>query len=47
MENYKAISRSKENGSNKTLIKNGLIPGIIYGKNTTPTKIAFDNKVLT
>ena len=47
MENYKAINRSKDLGSTKTLIKKGMIPGIIYGKNTIPTQIAFDNKILT
>ena len=46
MENYKVINRSKDLGSTKTLIKKGMIPGIIYGKNTKPTQIAFDNKVL-
>ena len=46
MENYKVINRSKENGSTKSLIKEGMIPGIIYGKNTEPTKIAFETKIL-
>ena len=46
MENYKAVLRSKENGSNKTLLKKGLVPGIIYGKGSDPTKISFENKVL-
>lgn len=46
MENYKAINRSKELGSNKSLLKKGMIPGIIYGKNTNPTSIAFENKIL-
>ena len=46
MENYKVISRSKDNGSTKTLLKNGMVPGIIYGKNTNPTKIAFEDKIL-
>jgi len=46
MENYKAVLRSKENGSNKTLLKKGLVPGIVYGKESDPTKIAFENKVL-
>jgi large subunit ribosomal protein L25 len=46
MENYKAINRSKENGSTKTLLKGGMVPGIIYGKNTDPTKIAFETKLL-
>ena len=46
MENYKAIIRSKDNGSNKTLLNKGLVPGIIYGKGSKPTKIAFESKVL-
>ena len=46
MENYKVINRSKENGSTKTLLNKGMVPGIIYGKNTEPSKIAFENKVL-
>ena len=46
MENYKAIKRSQEDGSTKSLLKKGMVPGIIYGKNTTPSKIAFEDKVL-
>ena len=46
MENYKVVLRSKENGSNKTLLKKGFVPGIIYGKGSDPTKIAFENKAL-
>jgi len=46
MEYYKAVERSKENGSNKTLLKKGFVPGIVYGKGTTPTKIFFENKIL-
>jgi len=46
MENYKVISRSKSDGSTKTLLAKGMVPGIIYGKNTDPTKIAFENKTL-
>ena len=46
MEKYKVISRNKDLGSNKTLLSKGLIPGIIYGKGSEPTKIAFDNKIL-
>ena len=46
MENYKVINRSKENGSTKSLLKKGMVPGIVYGKNSTPTKIAFEDKVL-
>ena len=46
MEKYKAIERSKDTGSTYSLLKKGLVPGIIYGKGTEPTKIAFENKVL-
>ena len=46
MESFKIISRSKELGSTKSLLKKGLVPGIIYGKNTDSTKIAFENKIL-
>ena len=43
MESFKIISRSKELGSTKSLLKKGLVPGIIYGKNTDSTKIVFEN----
>jgi large subunit ribosomal protein L25 len=46
MENYKVINRSKEGGSIKSLLKKGMIPGIIYGKNTNPSAIAFEDKIL-
>jgi len=46
MESYKAVLRSKENGSNKALLKKGFVPGILYGKGSNPTKISFDNKIL-
>ena len=46
MGNYKAINRSKEHGSTKALLDKGMVPGIIYGKNTDPSKIAFEDKVL-
>lgn len=46
MENYKAIKRSKEKGSTKSLLDKGMVPGIIYGKNTTPSTIAFEDKIL-
>ena len=46
MEKYKAIERSKDTGSTYSLLNKGMVPGIIYGKGTEPTKIAFDNKVL-
>jgi len=38
MEKYKVIERSKEIGSNKTLLRKGLIPGIVYGKDSEPKK---------
>ena len=46
MKNYTAINRSKKNGSTKSLLKQGMVPGIIYGKNTDPSKIAFEDKIL-
>jgi large subunit ribosomal protein L25 len=46
MENYKVLNRSKDLGSTKTLLSKGMVPGIIYGKNTEPTKIVFEGKVL-
>jgi len=46
MENYKAIVRSKNDGSTKSLLKKGIVPGIIYGKGTESTKVAFEDKIL-
>ena len=46
MDKYKVIERLKTNGSTLSLINKGLIPGIVYGKGTEPTQIAFENKVL-
>ena len=46
MNTYKVIERSEDIGSNKALLNKGLVPGIIYGKESEPTKIAFENKVL-
>ena len=46
MENYKVINRSKKNGSIKSLLDEGMVPGVIYGKNTTPSSIAFEDKAL-
>ena len=46
MEDYKVTNRSKDQGSTKSLLKRGLVPGIIYGKNTDPTSISFEDKVL-
>ena len=46
MENYKVTIRSNKDGSNKSLLNKGLIPGILYGKGTESTKIAFEDKIL-
>ena len=46
METHKVIERTKDIGSNKSLLNKGLIPGIIYGKGTEPTKIAFEDQAL-
>ena len=46
MENYKVVIRSKDSGSTKSLLKKGLVPGIIYGRNSEPTQIVFEDKVL-
>ena len=46
MENNKVVIRSKDSGSIKSLLKKGMIPGILYGKGTETTKIAFEYKSL-
>ena len=46
MQNYKVIFRSKDTGSTKSLLKKGMVPGIIYGKDTDSTMIAFEDKIL-
>ena len=46
MEKYKVIQRSKNSGSSHSLLNKGMVPGIVYGKGTEPTKIAFENKAL-
>ena len=46
METHKAISRTKDIGSNKSLLDKGLVLGILYGKGTKPTMIAFENLIL-
>ena len=46
MEKYKVIERLKDSGSTHSLLNKGMIPGIVYGKETVPTKIAFENKIL-
>ncbi len=46
METHKVITRTNDSGSNKSLLSKGLIPGIIYGKGTEPTKVAFEDLIL-
>ena len=46
MENYKALDRNKDTGSTHSLLTKGMVPGIIYGKGSEPTKIALENKLL-
>ena len=46
MEAHKVTTRTKDIGSNKSLLNKGLIPGIVYGKGTEPTKIVFENRAL-
>ena len=46
MEKYKVIERTKSSGSTYSLLSKGMVPGIVYGKDTAPTQIAFEDKVL-
>ena len=46
MENYKALDRNKEAGSTHSLLTKGMVPGIIYGRGSEPTKIALEDKIL-
>ena len=46
METHKLTTRTKDNGSNKSLLSKGLIPGIIYGKGTEPTRVALEYLIL-
>ena len=46
MENYKALDRNKDTGSTYSLLTKGMVPGIIYGKGSEPSKIALENKIL-
>ncbi len=46
MNNYKAIDRSKDVVSTHNLLTRGMVPGIIYGKGSEPTKIALEDKIL-
>ena len=46
MESYKALDRNKELGSTSSLLTKGMVPGVIYGKGSEPTKIALEGKIL-
>tara|TARA_Y100000768_G_scaffold263897_1_gene201365 strand:+ start:89 stop:757 length:669 start_codon:yes stop_codon:yes gene_type:complete len=46
MNNLKALDRNKEAGSTHSLLSKGMVPGIIYGKGSEPTKIALEDKIL-
>ena len=46
MSDLKAIERNRDIGSSNSLLVKGLVPGIIYGKGTEPTKIALEDKLL-
>ncbi len=46
MGNYKALERNNELGSTHSLLKKGMVPGIIYGKGSEPRKIALEDKIL-
>ncbi len=46
MENYKALDRNIETVSTHRLLTKGMVPGIIYGKGSEPTKIALEDKIL-
>ena len=46
MESYKVITRTNDIGNTKHLLSKGLVPGIMYGKGTKPTKVAFENQIL-
>ena len=46
MKSFKALDRNKELGSNHSLLSKGMVPGIIYGKDSEPSKIALEDKIL-
>ena len=46
MNSYKALDRNKELGSTYSLLTKGMVPGIIYGKGSEPSKIALEDKIL-
>ena len=45
LKKYKVIERTKATGSTYSLLNKGMVPGIIYGKGTEPTQIAFEDKI--
>ena len=46
MKSFKALDRNKESSSTFSLLSKGMVPGIIYGKGSEPTKIALEDKIL-
>ena len=46
MNSYKALERNESTGSTNSLLTKGMVPGIIYGKGSEPTKIALEDKIL-
>tara|TARA_B100000575_G_scaffold207868_1_gene169173 strand:- start:3552 stop:4229 length:678 start_codon:yes stop_codon:yes gene_type:complete len=46
MESYKALDRNKKSQSTHNLLTKGMVPGIIYGKGSEPSKIALEDKIL-
>jgi len=46
METHKVITRTKDIGSNKSLLNKGLVPGIVYGKGIKSEKIACNDQIL-
>ncbi len=46
MNSYKALERNESTGSTNSLLTKGMVPGIIYGKGSKPTKIALEDKIL-
>ena len=46
MDSYKALDRNQKASSTHSLLSKGMVPGIIYGKGSEPTKIALEDKIL-
>ena len=46
MDSYKALDRNQNIESTHSLLTKGMVPGIIYGKGSEPTKIALEDKIL-